>query len=238
MTDQELIKSEYDEDITSEADSTCETDGTTLYIRNTIKRSEGLLKELEEYARVHHVPIIQPETASLLLVLGRLKNPSRILEIGTAIGYSAILMSQFLEQGGRIDTIERYERVAELAKLNIKNAGLDKSINLIRGEAIDVLQCLDRQYDMIFLDAAKGQYPEFLPDCLRLLAKGGLLVSDNVLYKGMVSGEENVARRKKTIVTRLRSYLEDICENPDLDTSIIPIGDGVAVSYMKEKYIG
>jgi predicted O-methyltransferase YrrM len=206
-------------------------DSTTQYIRNTLRRSEGLLKELEAYAAEHHVPIIQPETASLLNVLGRLKKPSRILEVGTAIGYSAITMSRFLEPGGRIDTIELNERSADIAEANIKRAGLEKVINLIRGDAHDVLQCLERQYDMIFLDAAKGQYPEFMPDCLRLLSREGLLVTDNVLYKGMVAGEESVVRRKKTIVTRLRSYLEEICANPELDTSIVPIGDGVAISY-------
>jgi len=206
-------------------------DSTVKFIRNVLKKREGILKELEEYAEIHHVPIVQPETASLLSVLCRMKKPFRILEVGTAIGYSAILMSQFLEPGGRIDTIERDESAVEIAAENIKKAGLEKSVNIITGEAGEILRCLDKKYDIIFLDAAKGQYPEFLPECLRLLDKGGLLVSDNVLYRGMVTEKEKVLRRKKTIVTRLRNFLEEICDNPELDTCIIPIGDGVAISY-------
>lgn len=204
---------------------------TTEYIRKTIKRKSGLLAELEEYAEQYHVPIVQPEVANLISVLGRMQKPSNILEIGTAIGYSAILMSEFLEPGGRIDTIERYDRMIELARENIKKAALEDAINVIAGDATEVLQCLDRQYDMIFLDAAKGQYPEFLPECLRMLKKGGILVSDNVLYKGMTANDELVVRRKKTIVKRMRDYLNRICNDENLDTCIIPIGDGVAVSY-------
>lgn len=203
----------------------------TEYIRKTIKRKNGLLGELEEYALLNHVPIIQPEVANLVTVLGRTHKPARILEIGTAIGYSAILFAEILEPGGRIDTIERYDKMIELARDNIKKAGLEDTISVIAGDATEVLKCLDREYDLIFLDAAKGQYPEFLPDCLRMLRKGGLLVSDNVLYKGMTANDELVVRRKKTIVKRMRDYLEKICSDESLDTCIIPIGDGVAVSY-------
>lgn len=206
-------------------------DYITKYIRETISRKEGLLKELEDYADTNHVPIVQPEVASLITVLGNMQRPGRILEIGTAIGYSAILMTSFLKPGGKIDTIERYEAVAEKAAENIKKAGKEDTINLIVGDALEVLSCLDKQYDMIFIDAAKGQYLEFFPHCMRMLVKGGLLVSDNVLYKGMVTNDELVVRRKKTIVTRLRKYLQTICSSNELETSIIPIGDGVAVSY-------
>lgn len=203
------------------------------YIRNTIKPSSGLLKELEEYAAVNRVPIIQPEVAALIVFVGRLAKPSRILEAGTAIGYSAILMSSILDEGGRIDTIERNDLMIGLAKDNIKAAGLENTINIIQGDALEVLKCLDRQYDMIFLDAAKGQYPEFLAECMRMLKKGGVLLSDNVLYKGMVANDELVVRRKKTIVKRMRDYLDSLCRDERLDTSIIPVGDGVALSYRK-----
>lgn len=203
----------------------------TEYIRKTIKRKDGLLGELEEFAEANHVPIIQPEVANLVSVLGRTHKPVRILEIGTAIGYSAILLAGILEPGGKIDTIERYDRMIELARENIKKAGLENTISVIAGDATEVLKCLDREYDMIFLDAAKGQYPEFLPECLRMLRKGGILVSDNVLYKGMTANDELVVRRKKTIVKRMRDYLDKICSDERLDTCIIPIGDGVAVSY-------
>jgi len=203
----------------------------TAYIRETLNKSEGLLRELERYAEANHIPIIQPEVAKLITVLGNMQKPGRILEIGTAIGYSAILMSSFLKQGGKIDTIERYEKMAEKARENIKKAGKEDTINIIMGDAMDVLACLDKQYDMIFVDAAKGQYPEFLPHCMRMLVKGGLLISDNVLYQGMVASNDLVVRRKKTIVTRLRNYLTTLCNSDELETCIIPVGDGVALSY-------
>ncbi|WP_027621365.1 O-methyltransferase [Acetivibrio clariflavus] len=203
------------------------------YIRNTIRKSEGILKELEEFANKNHVPIVHPEVAKLLQVIGMIKRPSRILEIGTAIGYSSILLSEVLQPNGRIDTIERYELMIERAKNNIKRAGLENVVNIIAGDALEVLKCLNKQYDLIFLDAAKGQYPEFLPECLRLLSPGGLLISDNILYKGMIANDELVVRRKKTIVKRLRNYLDMLCNSENLETSIIPIGDGVAISYKK-----
>ncbi|MCX8130075.1 MAG: O-methyltransferase [Clostridia bacterium] len=203
------------------------------YIRKTIKRNEGILVELEEFAKVNHVPIIHPEVARLICVLGKMQQPERILEVGTAIGYSALLFSSILKPGGKIDTIDRYELMTERAKENIKRAGKADIINIIVGDALEVLKCLDKKYDMIFLDAAKGQYGEFLPECLRMLNKGGLLISDNVLYKGMIATDELVVRRKKTIVKRMRDYLDTICNMDELETSIIPIGDGVALSYKK-----
>lgn len=203
------------------------------YIRKTIKENKGILKELEEFAAENYVPIVHPEVARLLLVLGNLVKPSRVLEVGTAIGYSAILLSDVLKPGGRIDTIEKDECMVEWAKENIKKAGKADVINVIAGEAFEVLQFLNGKYDMIFLDAAKGQYPEFLPECLRLLEKGGLLVSDNVLYQGMVAKDGLVPRKKRTLVYRLRHYLDTICSSEELETSIIPIGDGVALSYKK-----
>lgn len=203
------------------------------YIRKTIKDSDGILKELREFAEQEHVPIIHPEVAKLLEVIGAVLRPARILEVGTAIGYSAILMSGFLQSGGKLDTIDRYELMIDRAKVNIKRAGLEDVVNIITGDAIEVLQCLDKRYDLIFLDAAKGQYMEFLPECLRMLNKGGMIVSDNVLYKGMVASDDLVVRRKKTIVRRMREYLDSICRNAELETSIIPIGDGVALSYRR-----
>ena len=203
------------------------------YVRKTIKSSEGILAELEVFAGENHVPIVHPEVARLMIVLGNMIKPMRILEVGTAIGYSAILMSSFLKPGGKIDTIDRYELMIGRAKENIKKAGLEETINIITGDALEVLRCLDKKYDMVFLDAAKGQYPEFLPEALRMLNKGGLLVSDNVLYKGMVANDELIVRRKKTIVKRMRDYLNTICKSDELETSIIPIGDGVALSYKK-----
>ena len=204
------------------------------YIRETIKKNEGILKELEEYAALYHVPIIQPEVARMLTVTGKMIKPQRILEVGTAIGYSAILMTEFLEANGKIDTIDRSEKMIYAAKENIKKAALEDKINIITGDALDVLQCLNKTYDLIFVDAAKGQYSEFLPECLRMLKPGGVLFSDNVLYKGMVANDDLIVFRKKTIVKRMREYLDTICRDENLETSIIPIGDGVAISYKKE----
>ena len=203
------------------------------YIRQTIKQNNGILKELETYSEEIHIPIVHPEVAALLRVIGLTLKPHRILEIGTAIGYSSILLSTVLHPGGKIDTIDRYELMVDRARENIKRAGLCDVINIIIGDALDVLKCLNKQYDMVFLDAAKGQYPEFLPECLRMLKSGGLLVSDNVLYKGMVANDELVVRRKKTIVTRMRNYLKTLCSMNELETSILPVGDGVAISYKK-----
>ena len=203
------------------------------YVRNTIRKNDGILKELEEFAEKNHVPIIQPEVARLMQVLGRIIRPKNILEVGTAIGYSAILLSEILEPDGKIDTIDRYELMIERAKENIKRAGLSDVINVITGDALDVLKCLDKKYDLIFLDAAKGQYMEFLPECMRMLKPKGVLLSDNVLYKGMVANDELVVRRKKTIVRRMRDYLDVICNCDELETSLIPVGDGFAISYRK-----
>ncbi|MCX7923925.1 MAG: O-methyltransferase [Clostridia bacterium] len=203
------------------------------YIRNTITGNGSLLAELEEFAKSNHVPIVQPEVAKLLVVLGNIIRPKRILEVGTAIGYSSILLTTVLQPDGIIDTIDRYELMIERAKENIKRAGKESVINVIEGDALEVLRCLDKKYDMVFLDAAKGQYPEFLPECLRMLSKGGVLISDNILYKGMVANDELVVRRKKTIVKRMRDYLDTICKSDELETSIVPIGDGVAISYKK-----
>jgi predicted O-methyltransferase YrrM len=206
-------------------------DFITEYIRGTMRPNEGILSELEQYASEHHVPIAAPETARLLTVLGMLVKPARILEVGTAIGYSSIILARTLAPGGRIDTIERQEEMVGKARENIKKAGLEHTIGIIAGEAEEVLRCLDKQYDMVFLDAAKGQYPEFLPECLRMLKPGGLLISDNVLFKGMVASNDLVVKRKKTIVNRMRTYLDMLCTDPALETSILQIGDGVALTY-------
>ena len=200
------------------------------YIRKTIKENSGILKEIEEYAALNNIPIVQPEVAKLLSIVARILKPERILEIGTAVGYSAILLAYALKPCGVLDTIEKDEEVFKIAQANIEKAGLKNIINIINGDALDVLKCLDKKYDMIFLDAAKGQYCEFLPECIRMLKRGGILFSDNVLYRGMVASDELVKRRKRTIVKRLREYLKTICSIPELETSVIPVGDGVAVS--------
>lgn len=200
------------------------------YIRDTLKKDEGFLLELREYAEENNIPIVQPETARLLEVLCYISKPERILEIGTALGYSALLMAYAQGNKGIIDTIDRSYEMTEKAKDNIRRRSLDKKINVIAGDALDVLKCLDKKYDFIFLDGPKGHYLELLPELLRLLNLGGLLVSDNVLFKGMIANDNLVIKRKNTIVRRMRDYLDTICSSQVLHTSIIPIGDGVAIS--------
>lgn len=177
-----------------------------------------------------YAPIVQKPTEQLIVTLLKLAKPARVLEVGTAVGYSAILMADNLPEDSSIITIERYKKHADIAVDNIFASGYEKKIKVIEGEAAEVLRWLDGGFDFIFLDAAKGQYIEFLPDILRLLNPGGILLSDNILYHGMIEHEEKVERRKITIVKRLHMYLKEIMNNEALTTSIIPIGDGVALS--------
>ena len=180
-----------------------------------------------------YAPIVQKSTEQFIVTLLKLIKPQRVLEVGTAVGYSAILMADNLPDESTIVTIERYKKHADIAVDNIFASGYEKKIKVIEGEAAEVLHWLDGGFDFIFLDAAKGQYIEFFPDILRLLNPGGVLLSDNILYHGMIENEEKVERRKITIVKRLHMYLEEIMTNEKLTTSIIPIGDGVALSVKK-----
>jgi len=200
-----------------------------LFLRSTIKREEGFLKELEKYAEENHIPIVQPETAALLKVLTGIHKPERVLEAGTAVGYSAIIIAQAMGDMGTVDTIEIDEDMAEAARRNIEKMGLGSRIRLLQGDALEVMECLSTAYDFIFLDAAKGSYIEYFEQAMRLLKPGGLLVSDNVLYKGLVA-QEQVMHKHRTIAVRLKEYLRLICHDERLRTSIIPIGDGLAVS--------
>ncbi len=202
------------------------------YIRETLPQSEGLLLEMEEYAKEKGVPISQPESIRLLEIIIKIANAKRILEVGSAIGYSAIRMSN--ASGGCVTTIELSDEMADIAEENIKKAGLSDKITLIRGDGREVIPKIEGEFDLIFIDAAKGQYQEFFNEAKRLLKVGGILISDNVLFKGMTATDELVIRRKITIVKRLREYLTMLKENKDFATALLPIGDGVAIS-IKEK---
>lgn len=204
------------------------------YIRSLLPVSSGILADLEKYALDNHVPIVQPEVAQLLKVLLKIKNPKNILEIGTAIGYSAILMAENSSDNCKITTIERRKDMVEKALENISKTPYKDRIKVLEGEAEEILSSLNDKYDFIFLDAAKGQYMEFFNKCINLLEKGGIVVSDNVLYKGMVATDELVIRRKKTIVKRLRTFLKYINETESYISCIIPIGDGLAITYKEE----
>ena len=163
-----------------------------------------------------------------------LKNnkPQRILEIGTAVGYSAMCFSEFLADDGEIDTIERDEaRIAE-AKANIKNVGVDDKIHIYEGDAVEILPTLNYKYDMVFIDAAKGKYPFFLKEALRMLRPNGIIFADNILYKGYVMSDYN-KHKQRTAVRNLREYIKEVSENPNLETEILEVGDGLAISKLK-----
>ena len=189
------------------------------------------LNELEEYAIKTNVPIIRPQMQRFLKLLLAMKRPAKILEVGTAIGFSALLMSEYGPKDCQITTIEKYEKRIPLAKENFKKAGREEQITLLEGDATEILANLDGQYDFIFMDAAKGQYIHFLPDILRLMPVGGLLVSDNVLQDGdVMESRYAVTRRDRTIHSRMREYLYELKHNEFLQTDILPVGDGVTVS--------
>lgn len=204
------------------------------YIRGLIPQSEGILKELECFAQENSVPIIQKEVGKFLELMINIKKPAKILELGTAIGYSAILMQQSSENS-EIVTIERDANMVSIATENIKKYGFDKNIKVIEGDCLEVLEELQEEFDLIFMDAGKGHYNHFLPHCLRLLKKDGIIIADNVLFKGMVASRELLKRRKITIVKRMKTYLEMISDNEELITSVIPMGDGIAVTARRNK---
>ncbi len=205
----------------------------TNYIRSIVPERSIGLRAMETYALKNHVPIIEPEVGQLLKLILKIKKPKRILEIGTAIGYSSSLMAETIDSV-EIITIERREDMVKLAETNISKLGYEDRIRVLHGDAEEVLDNLDGTFDLIFLDAAKGQYLNFLEKSLPYLKKEGLVISDNVLFKGMVASDELVVRRKKTIVKRLREYLDYINEMDGYISSIIPIGDGVALTYREE----
>ncbi len=205
----------------------------TEYIRNLIPENKAFLKELELFAAENHVPIVSPEVGQLLRTVLNMHRPARILEVGTAIGYSALLMSE-VAPDAKIVTLELRDEWADIAESNFKRAGKEGRIKLIRGNAVETMKTLEGPFDFIFLDAAKGQYLEFYAESMRMLSDGGILFSDNVLYKGMVASRALLIRRKITIVKRLQKYLKLLSEDQRLTTSVLSVGDGVALSIRKK----
>ncbi|WP_294371150.1 O-methyltransferase [uncultured Clostridium sp.] len=200
------------------------------YIRGLIPDRTGTLKEIEDFARENGVPIVQKETGVFLEFMTSMKKPKKILELGTAVGFSSILMYESAGTEPDIVTIERDERMIELAKINLEKFNLSHKIKIEEGDCLEVLERLDDKYDLIFMDAGKGHYNHFLPHCLRLLKEDGIIVADNVLFRGMVASQELVKRRKITIVKRMRTYLDLVTHDENLITSVIPMGDGIAVT--------
>ena len=204
------------------------------FIRSFDRGNPAYLEELEKYSRETTVPIIRPQMQSLLKFLLVWGKPREILEVGTAIGFSALLMSEYAPQGCHITTIEKYEKRIPLARENFKKAGKEENITLLEGDATEILAELKGEFDMIFMDAAKGQYINFMPDILRLLAPGGLLVSDNILQDGdIVESKYAVTRRNRTIHNRMREYLYALTHHEELETVILPVADGVTLSVKK-----
>ena len=208
-----------------------------LYLNNLLPKVDGELGILQEKSYNEGVPIIPNDVVRFISVLLSIKKPKKILEIGCAVGFSSSFMSSFLQDGGYVTTIERYPVMIEKAKANIKNLNLQDKINLIEGDANEVLKTLDDEYDVIFMDAGKGQYINILPDVYRLLKIGGIIVADDILQNGDVSKpKEEIVKRQRTIHYRLNDFLWEITHNDGLDTSILTIGDGVALCY-KTKHI-
>lgn len=193
------------------------------------------LNQIEREAKETNVPIIRTQMQSLIKFLLVMQKPMSILEVGCAIGFSALLMSEYAPEGCRITTIEKYEKRIPIARENFKRAGREESITLLEGDAADILKELTGTYDLIFMDAAKGQYIHFLPDLLRLMPAGGILLSDNVLQDGdIIESRFAVTRRNRTIHSRMREYLYEIKHHPELETVILPVGDGVTISVKRE----
>lgn len=204
------------------------------FINSLDKGNSAFLYELENFARVEGVPVIRRQTQGLLRFLLALTRPERILEVGTAIGFSALLMSENAPQA-HITTIEKYEKWIPLAKENFRKAGKEEAITMLCGDAADILKTLTGTYDFIFMDAAKAQYIHFLPDTLRLLPVGGMLVSDNVLQDGdVIESRYAVTRRNRTIHARMREYLYELTHRRELSSVILPVGDGVALTIRKD----
>lgn len=204
---------------------------TAAFINSLDPGNTPFLNEIEKEAKKADVPIIRTEMQSFIKLLLAMKKPMSILEVGCAIGFSALLMSEYAPEGCRITTIEKYEKRIPAAKENFKRAGKEECITLLEGDALELLPKLEGVYDFIFMDAAKGQYINFLPEVLRLMPEGGILLSDNVLQDGdIIQSRYAVTRRNRTIHTRMRDYLYELKHHPQLTTAVLPVGDGITVS--------
>ena len=190
------------------------------------------LEKIKKKALEEHIPIIMDDTLEVIEKQLKEKPPKRILEIGAAVGYSAMCFSEFLAAGGKIDTIERDEERIKEAKINFKNVGVEEKIKLYEGDAVEILPTLNEKYDMVFIDAAKGKYPFFLKEALRMINENGIIFADNILYKVYVMSDYN-KHKQRTAVRNLREYIKEVSESPNLETEILEVGDGLAISRIK-----
>lgn len=205
------------------------------YIKDLIKNENRDIEAFRLKCENRKLPIIHKEVGQLLKLLIEASKTNKILEIGTNVGFSAVFMSYTMDNKGKVFSIERREDFYNEALENIKSFSLEDNIILFNGEALEVLNNIDDKFDLIFIDAAKGHYKEFFEKCVTLIRPGGIIVSDNVLYKGMIANDDLVIRRKKTIVKRMRDFLDYISNNDKFETSVIPIGDGLAITLVKEE---
>lgn len=190
------------------------------------------LQKIKEKALEEHIPIIMDDTLEVVDKILKELKPKKILEIGTAVGYSAMCFSEYLEEGGRIDTIERDQERVKQARENIVKVEVEENINILEGDAVEILPTLNEKYDMVFIDAAKGKYPFFLKEALRMLNENGIILADNILYKGYVMSDYN-KHKQRTAVRNLREYIAEVTGNPNLETEILEVGDGLAITKRK-----
>ena len=190
------------------------------------------LEKIKTKALENHIPIIMDDTLEVMAKYLKEIKPKRILEIGTAVGYSAMCFSEYLEENGVIDTIERDEERIKEAKVNIKAVGVENKINIYEGDAVEILPTLNEKYDAVFIDAAKGKYPFFLKESIRMINKNGIIFADNILYKGYVMSDYN-KHKQRTAVRNLREYIKEVTEDPNIETEILEVGDGLAISKIK-----
>ncbi len=208
----------------------------STYLNSLYPELSPVLSEIQREALDNFVPIIRPETVNLLQMLIKMNAPKRILEVGTAVGFSANLMAEAAGEDCTIITIENYEPRIPIANANFKRTGRDKQITLLEGDAMDILPTLNESFDFIFMDAAKGQYINFWPEIKRLIADGGVVVTDNVLQDGdIIESRYAITRRNRTIHKRMRDYLYELTHDEDFSTTILPLGDGVSISVKGKK---
>ena len=200
------------------------------FIKNLVPEHTGALKEIEQLALSNEIPIVRKEVAAFLELMVKIKKPVSVLELGTAIGYSSILIALSSSNIKQIITIEKDEEVLKVARENINKFKLDKIISIKQGDCLEVLKNLQGKFDFIFIDAGKAHYNHYLPYCLKLLNEDGMIFADNVLFRGMVASKALVERRKITIVKRMKEFIRLITTDNNLVTSVLPIGDGVSIT--------
>jgi predicted O-methyltransferase YrrM len=204
------------------------------YIKGLIRKENEKLEQFRDFCEERHLPIIHREVSQFIRLMLEKTGAKSIIEVGTNVGYSSIFMSLVMKGEGRVVTLERSEDFYREALENIKRFGQEKNIEVIFGDAAENLGKIEKTFDFAFIDAAKSHYKVFFDQCIRMMKPGGIIISDNVLYRGMIANDELVERRNKTLVKNMRSYLEYISGDERFETSVLPLGDGIAVTLIKQ----